>query len=118
MRNESKLDEMCLILDDLQKYCPTYIEDVILKLPDEREIEQRRVKAYEIGIGGDQLTCARIRGAQGLRRNHDSTDHQLKSYVPFVEDWHSCLTLVTVSDNHNIAKLIKSLLMLMIACCR
>ena len=97
MRNENKLDQMCLILDDLLKYCPTHAEEEKLMLPDGNEMSHRKVKVFEIGIGGDQLTCARIRGAQGLRRNHDCTDHQLKSFVPFVEDWHSRLTLMTVS---------------------
>ena len=82
LRNENKLDQMCLILDDLQKYCPIHAAEVDVKLPDGTKLKHRRVKVYEIGIGGDQLTCERIRGAQGLRRNHDSTDHQLKGFVP------------------------------------
>ncbi len=71
MRNENKLDEMCLILDDLTIYCPTYSED-ILQLPDGSKTTHRKVKVQEIGIGGDQFTCARIRGAQGLRKGHGS----------------------------------------------
>ena len=97
MKNENKLDQMCLIIDDLQKYCPTDISIQELQLPDGSIFEYRQVKFYEIGLGGDQLTCERIRGAQGLRRNHDSADHQLKGIVPIVEDWHARLTLVTVS---------------------
>ena len=97
MRNENKLDDMCLILDELQKYCPSNISLQEIQLPDGSIYEYRQVKLYEIGLGGDQLTCARIRGAQGLRMNHDCTDHQLKGFVPIAEDWYTRLTLVTVS---------------------
>ena len=96
MRNENKLDQMCPILDDLQKYCPSHITESEIDLPDGSSIKHRQVKMYEIGFGSDQWTCERIRGAQGLRRNHDCTDHKLNGFVPFVEDWHARLTLVTV----------------------
>ena len=89
---------MCLILDDLMQYCQIHDDESgTLELSNGDRLNTRIAKVYEILLGGDQLTCARIRGAQGLRKAHDCTDHQLKSYVPCVEDWHSRLTLVTVS---------------------
>lgn len=96
MKNENKLDQMCLILDELQQYCPTLSEEVDVTLPDGQIMTHKQVKVYEVGFGGDQLTCARVKGAQGLRKGHDFADHQLQSFVPFVEDWHCRLTFVTV----------------------
>ena len=101
MRNENKLDQMCLIADDLAKYCPIHVKDEAnVQLKDGRRVHCRKAKAYKILFGGDQLTCARVRGAQSLRKKHDGVDHQLKCFVPCVEDWHSRLTLVTVSIEH------------------
>lgn len=87
---------MCLILDDLKKYCPSLSIETTLNLPDGGAVSHKQVKVYETGIGGDQLTCERIRGAQGLRKNHDNTTDQLRGFVPFIEDWHTRMTLLTV----------------------
>ena len=66
MKNENKLDQMCVILDHLQKYCPCDVTTSETKLADGSELQLRNVKLYELGIGGDQLTCEQVRGAQGL----------------------------------------------------
>ena len=63
LHNENKLDEMCLIMDHLQQYCPFYSMPDVIQLPDGQNIPTNKVKAWEILLGGDQLTRARAVGA-------------------------------------------------------
>lgn len=51
---------------------------------------------HEILLGGDQLTCARARGAMAVRGTHDNAKDGLKAVVPVSEDWHTRLTLMKV----------------------
>ena len=48
-------------------------------------------------FGGDQLTVARARGAQGQRENSNSGEKRLEGLVPVVEDWHTQMNLLIVS---------------------
>ena len=40
-------------------------------------------------IGGDQLTVARIRGAQMIRGNSETSEHRFDGLLPVAEDWHA-----------------------------
>ena len=73
LHNENKLDEMCEIMEELQKYVPSCTCQVKHPLPngDSYIVEEQAV--HQILSGGDQLTCCRCRGAQSLRCNHEST---------------------------------------------
>ena len=62
MKNENKLS----YVDHLQKYCPCDVTTSETKMADGSELQLRNAKLYELEIGGDQLTCERVRGAQGL----------------------------------------------------
>lgn len=96
MQNENRVDEMCKILDSLHQYVPSKEINVTLTLPDGNKIERSDYRLTRILLGGDQLTVARIYGAQGMRRSHDHTKEKLSGIIPVVEDWHSRQTLMQV----------------------
>ena len=52
---------------------------------------------HHILFGGDQLTCARARGAQRIRQNSLIGQSRLEGFVPIVEDWHAKACLLGVS---------------------
>ena len=45
-------------------------------------------------FGGDQLTVARIRGAQILRDTQDKPVDRFEGIIPVIEDWHTRTTLL------------------------
>ena len=49
-------------------------------------------------FGGDQLTIARARGAISIRYGHELPEEQLKGLIPAMEDWHTRMTLMKVSN--------------------
>lgn len=68
-------------MEELQeKYVPKHIIDTS-QLNCER--------FHKIVIGGDQLTVARCRAAQIVRRNEIHPTKQLRGLLPVVEDWHA-----------------------------
>ena len=56
-------------------------------------------RVHQILLGGDQLTVARIHGAQRIRANSESASGHLQGFVPVVEDWHAKQCLMGVSVN-------------------
>ena len=52
---------------------------------------------HHILIGGDQLTVARIQGAQRVRNNSESGRACLEDLYPVVEDWHTKMCYLKVS---------------------
>ena len=47
-------------------------------------------------LGGDQLTAARIRGAQRIRRHSYNGKDRVEGLVPVVEDWHGKVCFLKV----------------------
>ena len=82
LKNETKLEHMAEILDELCEYVPIQQQDGITLIP--------RM------VFGDQLTIARIRGAAILRSPEINVEDQLKQFVGVISDWHARLCLVTV----------------------
>ena len=52
----------------------------------------------QIMIGGDQVTAARVRGSQSIRRNSDNGRMQLDAFNRVVEDWHTKMCFMQVSS--------------------
>ena len=52
---------------------------------------------HPILFGGDQMTCVRIRGAQGIRENAISGRARFEGVVPVVEDWHAKVCFMQVT---------------------
>ena len=86
---------MCQIMDSLHKYVPTLTEDKKVTLPNGEEIELQHTEMWETLFGGDQLTVARARGSIAVRYTHKSKTEKL-GLLPFVEDWHTKMTLLQV----------------------
>ena len=64
--------------------------------PDITEIDH----FHHILFGGDQLTCARARGAQRIRQNAVTVQSRLEGFVPVIEDWHTKACLLEVRTNN------------------
>ena len=79
--NENKVDEMCAILDQLQKYVPTICSSETTYLPSGESYTYQNTDMYEILFGGDQLTWAKERGAIAARSNHHTKKDQLKGLI-------------------------------------
>ena len=99
LHSETNIDEVCEVLDELQKYIPTKdcitTYDVLVE-GKHQCIEVNDSKQYQILTGGDQFSVARYRSA---RTNHDLTVERLEGFVPVIEDWHARLTLVKVKGS-------------------
>ena len=61
-------------------------------------------------VGGDYLTTARMRGAQRIRGNSETSADRFDGLLPVAEDWHAkvCLLEVRVSGHiHNYCLLVQ-----------
>lgn len=93
---------MCSIMDELQGYCPVMQEKTVVQTTGESEPDTIEHSHYHsILFSGDQLTVARIRGAQRIRLNSEDERGRLEGLVPCVEDWHTKVTLLEVCHTHN-----------------
>ena len=89
MLNENKGDEMIKILQYLQRYIPT--KDI----PSQHE-SSFDVLQHALLLGGDQLTVARIRGAQIAMCNGSNAVKSLEGFIPVIQDWHAKVVLLEV----------------------
>ena len=76
------------ILDCLGKYVPS-IENIEYEDEDELKVHH----FHHILLGGDQVTVARVRGAQRMRQNSESGQRCLQGFIPVIEDWHAKVVL-------------------------
>ena len=53
---------------------------------------------HKLLLGGDQLTIAHSRSSISIRADHDLAREHLEGLLPVVEDWHTKMTLVKVSN--------------------
>lgn len=95
-------EDMIKALEHIQGYAPSKeIErellipsrtgpDTVMKLEDRQYVMTL--------VGGDQLTVARIRGAQG---NSDKSEERFDGLLPVAEDWHAkmCFMEVRLTSN-------------------
>ena len=58
-KNENKLDEMCQIMDELNKYVPINPITMTIPLPSGESMEHTDTIQHELLFGGDQLTASR-----------------------------------------------------------
>lgn len=49
-------------------------------------------------VGGDQLTVARIRGAQKIRGNSEKSEDRFDGLLPVAEDWHTKMCFMEVRE--------------------
>ena len=85
------------ILEELQQYVPTVRREKTLDIPGtEEQVAVQDDRFHHILFGGDQLTAARVRGAQRIRENSESASARLQGLVPVCEDWHAKQCLMGV----------------------
>ena len=77
LQNENKLDEMTIIMERFMKLVPTLPKMETLSLPDGKCIEYDDAKFAKV-ILGDQLTVARVRGTQALRKTETKAVDRLE----------------------------------------
>ncbi|XP_064386162.1 uncharacterized protein LOC135334762 isoform X4 [Halichondria panicea] len=94
--NENKLDEMSQILDTYMDRVPTEASEGLMTLPNGDAVLVNNTMFLKTLFGGDQLTVARIRGAQALRDTHSDPADRFEGIAPVIEDWHSRMTLMKV----------------------
>ena len=94
------------ILDGLHKYVPSIrtiqqFEDPAEDPSGEPEVTDIELDHFcQILIGGDQVTAARVRGSQSIRRNSDNGRMRLDAFIPVVEDWHTKMCFMQVTWVH------------------
>ena len=84
------------ILNHYMSLVPTVSAKGSLVLPNGSEEEFDDSRFHSILFGGDQLTAARIRGAQALRDTQDEKVDRFEGLTAIVEDWHARMTLLKV----------------------
>lgn len=96
LKNENKTDEMAEIMEHLQQYVPSKRTTETFVMSGSEPITLQMDHFQHILFGGDQLTVARARGAQGILSNSHTGSDRLEGLVPVVEDWHAKVTFMKV----------------------
>ena len=87
----------------MHKYVPT--KRTIEEFDVPNEDEETGVEHVSLNIDhfhhilfvGDQLTVARIRGAQSIQNNSESGRNCLVGFIPVAEDWHAKMHYLKVN---------------------
>jgi len=77
---------MSHILTHYMKLVPTREAEGHHTLPNRVNISFDDTRFHEILIGGDQLTVARVRGAQAIRDTHDKRVERFEGVILVVKD--------------------------------
>ena len=93
MLNENKGDEMIEILKHRHQYVP---EEEVCISSEQRYVKKCTVHQHKLLFRGDQLTVARIRGAQTGMCNATNSHIKLEGFIPTIQDWHTQVVLVEV----------------------
>ena len=72
LKNENMIEDMIEILSEVHQYVP-----------------ERDGVFSSVFIGGDQLTCERIRGAKQARLQSTTSGERFDGLTEKVEDWHA-----------------------------
>ena len=110
LKNETFISEMVEILDNIHKYVPTKqtTEEFIVPCVEEESDNEHLSLDIDhfhhniILIGGDQLTVARIRGAQSVRNNSENGRNCLDGFIPVAEDWHAKMCYLKVGYRYSL----------------
>ena len=102
LKSEISHADMIAILEDLHKYVPMVTSVTKTSVTVEGEVEDCSITEdhfHRILLGGDQLTAARVRGAQRIRSNSERSLDRLEGFEPTSEDWHAKGILLAVCIN-------------------
>ena len=97
LKSESNYEDMVDIMESLHEYVPTHSTlSKVAVAGENEEVDVMNDKFHQILFGGDQLTVARARGCQKIRKNSERGKERLEGLTPVCEDWHSKLCLLGV----------------------
>ena len=88
--NENRIDEMVQILQHIQKYIPTVVQEDNIFIPSqEYYVQEVNTLQHKVLFSGNQLTFARVIGAQIAMSNANNSVKRLHSLIPVIQDWHT-----------------------------
>ena len=96
-KDETNYEDMMDILEHIHQYVPA--KEVHREVVDPLTEEVMTIIDHHLVttlVGGDQLTTARVRGAQLIRDDCDLSKDRLAGVLPITEDWHAKLCLMKV----------------------
>ena len=98
--SEINYEDVIKVLEIVQGYAPSIDVERELVVPDQSDgatTIRLEDKQYAVSlVGGDQLTVARIRGAQKIRGNSETSEQRFGGLLPVAEDWHAKMCLLEV----------------------
>ena len=97
LKNENIIEEMVDIMSEAQRYVPTISKLLEIEVSEGSTVTAKADHFHNVLFGGDQLTVARARGAQHVRKNSVDGVGRLDGLVPVCEDWHARVVLLSVS---------------------
>lgn len=86
MYNENKGDEMIKIMSHVHQFVPVVECEQEVDVGDDRTTSQPMSLLHPVLFGGDQLTAARIRGAQEAKCNSITASKRFDGLIPVIED--------------------------------
>lgn len=88
---------MVEVMEHLHKYIPERIvkEHYVI---DDIDMVIEKSSISPVLFGGDQLTASRARSAKKAKINSTTSSKRMDGLVPVAEDWHTKLTLLSVSS--------------------
>ena len=96
LHNENIGDEMIKIMAHVHQYVPVTEYEREVQVDNDTTVQQIHSKVHKILFGGDQLTAARIRGAQAAKCNSVTCAKRFDGLIPVIEDWHTKVVLLEV----------------------
>ena len=98
LKDENKLEEIVDILDELQKFAPSYSQTTEVPIPNTSEVRSlKEIAFHRLLFGGDQLTAKRARAGVRIRNNSMNSADRLEGLLPVAEDWHAKVVFLEVS---------------------
>ena len=94
LKNENITEDMISIMSSLHKYVPTAYQQNEYLLSTGQLEKTGEYFFHQLLLGGDQLTCARIRGSQTARISEEINKDRLLGLVASAEDWHTKVCLL------------------------
>ena len=88
---------MVEILQYLHKYVPAIECEQEIPIPSQgKSVRRTDTLQHRLVFGGDQLTVARVRGAQLAMCNGSTPVQRLEGLIPVIQDWHTEVILTEV----------------------
>ena len=87
---------MVKVMSHVHQCVPVVEYEQEVNVGDGRTISQPMSMVHPVLFGGDQLTAARIRGAQEAKCNSVTASKRFDGLIPVIEDWHTKVIILEV----------------------